>query len=146
MQAQGMKAPGGLVSRDPKATAGELTRYYSKRWGVECHFRDTQVQRLGRGLESTRTPTPERGDRLLLLSAIAIALMTLLGRAGESLGYDRGLRAHTVQRRTPSLFRQGLMLYELIPTLPERRLRPLRQRFGEILLEHQAMRVVFGYV
>ena len=70
--------------------------------------------------------------------------MTLLGRAGESLGYDRMLRANTVQRRTHSLFRQGLMLYELIPTMPELRLRPLMQRFGEILLKHQAMRAVFG--
>lgn len=146
VQAQGMKAPWCLVSSDPAATSAALTAYYAKRWGVECHFRDTKVERLGLGLESTRTTTPERRDRLLLLSALAIALMTLLGRAGESLGYDRLLRANTVQRRTHSLFRQGLMLYELIPTMPELRLRPLMQRFGEILLAHRAMRVVFGYV
>jgi hypothetical protein len=32
------------------------------------------------------------------------------------------LKANTVKRRTHSLFRQGVMLYELIPTMPEERL------------------------
>jgi hypothetical protein len=132
-QAQGMKAPWCRVSRGGENRGAER---YAKRWGVECHVRDTQGQRLGLGLDSTRTTTPERRDRLLLL--------TLLGRAGESLGYDRLLRAHPVKRRTHSLFRQGLMLDELIPHMPEVRLRPLMQRFGEIPLEHQTVRVVFG--
>ena len=35
-------------------------------------------------------------------------------RRTESLGYDRWLKANTVKRRTHSLFRQGLMLYEHI--------------------------------
>jgi hypothetical protein len=39
--------------------------------------------------------------------ALATALLTLLGAAGEGLGFDRGLRANTVKRRTHSLFRQG---------------------------------------
>ena len=37
---------------------------------------------------------------MLLLSALAIALLTLLGAAGESLGYDRWLKANTVKYRT----------------------------------------------
>ena len=44
-----------------------------------------------------------------------------LGRSlvpGESLGYDRWLKANTVKTRTHSLFRQGLMLYEHIPDWP----------------------------
>ncbi len=36
--------------------------------------------------------TPERRDRLWLLNAFAIALLTLLGAAGEALGYDRYLK------------------------------------------------------
>ena len=54
----------------------------------------------------------QRLDRMLFLSALSIALLTLLGAAGESLGYDRWLKANTVKYRTHSLFRQGLMLYE----------------------------------
>ena len=45
-----------------------------------------------------RIAEPERRDRLLLISAFAMALLTMLGTAGESLGMDRQLksrRAHT---------------------------------------------------
>ena len=43
---------------------------------------------------------------------------------------DRLLKSNTSKTRTHSLFRQGCMLYELIPTMPEHRLEPLMQRFG----------------
>jgi hypothetical protein len=48
----------------------------------------------------------------------------MLGAAGESLGMDRLLKSNTAKTRTHSLFRQGCMLYELIPTMPEHRLSP----------------------
>jgi hypothetical protein len=37
--------------------------------------------------------------------------------AGEALGYDRMLKTNTTKRRVHSLFRQGCMLYELMPTM-----------------------------
>jgi len=49
---------------------------------------------------------------MLLLNAFAVALRTLLGAAGEALGYDRMLKSSTAERRTHLLFRQGCMLYE----------------------------------
>src|SRR4051794_9398676 len=73
-----------------------------------------------------RVNSPERRDRLWLLNAFAVVLLTLLGAAGEALDYDRHLKANTVKRRTHSLFRQGCMLYDLIPNMPESRLRPYR--------------------
>jgi hypothetical protein len=97
------------------------------------------------GMSSTHTKSPARRDRLWLLSAFAIALLTLLGAAGESLGYDRLLKANTVKRRTHSLFRQGCMLYDLIPNMPEQRLRPLMQRFAELLLQQPTFNKVFGF-
>ena len=45
---------------------------------------------------------PDRRDRLLLISALAIAVLSLLGAAGERIGYDRWLKANTVTRRTHS--------------------------------------------
>ena len=71
------------------------------------------------------------GTRLLLISALAIAVLSLLGAAGECIGYDRWLKANTVKRRTHSLFRQGLMLYHYLPNWPEDRIRPLMEKFGE---------------
>ena len=96
------------------------------------------------GLGLARVKEPERRDRLWLLSALAMVLLTVLGIAGESLGYDRMLKANTVKKRTHSLFRQGMMLYELIPMMPAQRLRPLVQRFGEMLLGQRTFTAVFG--
>jgi hypothetical protein len=98
------------------------------------------------GMASIRVSTPERRDRLWLLNAFAVVLLTLLGAAGEALGYDRHLKSNTSKQRTHSLFRQGAMLYELIPTMPEPRLRPLIERFGAMLLEIPMFAGVYGTI
>jgi hypothetical protein len=46
------------------------------------------------GLGSIHVSTPERRDRLWLPNAFAIALVILLGAAGEALGYDRYLKSN----------------------------------------------------
>ena len=83
------------------------------------------------GVPSTRIGEPTRRDRLLLVSAFATALLTLLGTVGESLGMDRLLKSNTSKTRTHSLFRQGCMLYDLIPNMPAHRLAPLMKNFAE---------------
>ena len=146
VQAKGMKEPWCLVASDPEAKARELINHYARRWTIEPSFRDTKDLRFGMGMSATHTKSPARRDRLWLLSAFAIALLTLLGAAGESLGYDRLLKANTVKRRTHSLFRQGCMLYDLIPNMPEHRLRPLMQKFAEFLLQQPTFNKVFGFI
>ena len=98
------------------------------------------------GMGAVHVSTPDRRDRLWLLNALAIALLTLLGAAGEALGYDRYLKSNTTKRRTHSLFRQGCMLYELIPTMPEMRLLPLIERFAAMLGELPLFADTFGTV
>src|SRR5687767_8752619 len=85
-------------------------------------------------------------DRLLLLNAFAVVLLTLLGAAGESLGMDRHLKSNTVKTRTHSLFRQGCMLYDLMPNMPEHRLKPLIQRYAEILQQSRVVTETFAIV
>ena len=108
-----------------------LINHYAKRWTIEPAFRDTKDLRFGMGLSVTRIGEPTRRDRLLLVSAFATALLTLLGAVGESLGLDRLLKSNTSKTRTHSLFRQGCMLYDLIPNMPAHRLAPLMQKFAE---------------
>ena len=146
VQDKEMKEPWCLVASDRKVATRTLIRYYAKRWGIETSFRDIKDMRFGMGLSAMRVSKPQRRDRLLLLSALAIALLTLLGAAGESLGYDRWLKANTVKKRTHSLFRQGLMLYEHIPNWPEHRLRPLMEKFAQVLIEQRLYREVFGLI
>ncbi len=98
------------------------------------------------GMGSIRVSTPARRDRLWLLNVLAIALLTLLGAAGETLGYDRLLKSNTTKRRTHSLFRQGCMLYDLIPTMPDKRLRPLIEKFAEMLAEVPVFADTFGAI
>jgi hypothetical protein len=98
------------------------------------------------GMGTLRIDDPQRRDRLLLLNAFAIMLLTLLGAAGESLGMDRQLRTSTTKRRVHSLFRQGCLLYELIPNMPEERLRPLIEKYQELLSENRVFSEAFGII
>lgn len=131
VHAKGMKEPWCLAASDPDATAAVLVNHYAKRWTIEPAFRDTKDLRFGMGLSATRIGEPMRRDRLLLISAFATALLTLLGAVGESLGMDRQLKSNTSKTRSHSLFRQGCMLYELIPHMPEHRLAPLIKCFAQ---------------
>jgi hypothetical protein len=98
------------------------------------------------GLSEMSIADPERRDRLLLLSALASALLTLLGAAGESLGMERQLKANTAKRRTYSLFRQGSMYYQAIPNMPEHRLLPLMERFAQLVRDQPIFRETFGLI
>jgi hypothetical protein len=131
VHARDMKQPWCLAASQREATAATLVNHYAKRWTIEPQFRDTKDLQFGMGLSSTRIAEPTRRDRLLLVSAFATALLTLLGAVGESLGMDSLLKSNTSKIRTHSLFRQGCMLYDLIPNMPEHRLAPLMRKFAE---------------
>jgi hypothetical protein len=146
VHAKDMKEPWCLAASTSSDTAKQLMTTYGKRWGIEAAFRDTKDLRFGMGMASIRVSTPERRDRLWLLNAFAVVLLTLLGAAGEALGYDRHLKSNTSKQRTHSLFRQGAMLYDLIPMMPEPRLRPLIERFAAMLLELPAFTAVYGVI
>ncbi len=58
VKARGMKGPWCLVASDGSATAPQIIKLYSKRWGVEPSFRDTKDLRFG--LSSARISDPQR--------------------------------------------------------------------------------------
>jgi DDE family transposase len=141
---KGMKEPWCLATSLKEATAAWVVGLYAKRFRTEETFRDMKDLRFGMGLSWVRVRSTERRDRLLLVSALASALLTLLGAAGESLGMERYLKANTVKTRTYSLFRQGCEYYQAIPMMPEDRLSPLMARFAELLSAQPVFREVFG--
>src|SRR3954471_19372728 len=146
VHAKDMKEPWCLVTGTGDATAPQIIALYSKRWRVEPSFRDTKDLRFGLGLSTVRIGDPQRRDRLLLLNAFAVVLLTRLGAAGESLGMDRHLKSNTVKTRSHSLFRQGCMLYDLIPNMPENRLKPLVERYAELLHQSRVFSETFAIV
>src|SRR3954464_4434909 len=146
VHAKGMKEVWCLATSNAAAPSRQIIDLYSKRWSVEPSFRDTKDLRFGLGLSSARISAPQRRDRLLLLNAFAVVLLTLLGAAGESLGMDRHLKSNTVKTRSHSLFRQGSMLYDLIPNMPESRLKPLVERYAELLHQSRVVSETFAIV
>lgn len=141
---KGMKEPWCLATSLEQSSGAEVVALYSRRFTIEEGFRDIKDLRFGMGLSWVRIAEPDRRDRLLLLSALACALLTLLGAAGESLGMERYLKANTVKRRTYSLFRQGCMYYQAIPNMPDHRLRPLLERFAQLVCEQPVFRECLG--
>jgi hypothetical protein len=135
VQAKDMKEPWRPSLGDEKA--GMLLKKCGKRWGIECSFRDTKDPHFGMGMGQIRINSPERRDRLWLLNALAVALLTMLGAAGEALGFDKHLKASTTKRRTHSLFRQGCLHY-----MQEARLRP----FSQLMLDQPLFAEIYGVI
>ena len=146
VRAKGMKEAWCLAVSDGEAPTSRIVKAYGKRWSIEPSFRDTKDLRFGMGLDSCHIADPMRRDRLLLLNAFAVVLLTLLGAAGESLGFDRMLKSNTSAKRTHSLFRQGCMWFDLIPNMPQDRLTALMGRYGEILQREQSFNGLFSVV
>ena len=139
-----MKEPWYLATSLDTRKAAEVVKLYGKRFTIEETFRDQKDLRFGMGLRATHIRDAARRDRLLFLSAIAHALLTLLGAASEETGFDRDLKVNTVKRRTHSLFRQGAYWYGAIPNMPDERLRTLMTAFDRIVSNHAVFREVFG--
>ena len=128
VHANGLKEPWCLAGSDPETTAVVLINHYASRWTIEPQCRDTKDLRFGMSLSATSISEAMRRDQLRLVNAFA---MTLLGTVGESLCMDRLLKANSSKTRSHSLFRQGCMLQELIPNMPEHRLAPLAAAFAK---------------
>jgi hypothetical protein len=135
-----VKEPWCLVASEPAATAQEVVQLYAQRMKIEQGYRDIKNLRFGMGLSATRIGDPARRDRMLLVCALGIVLLTLLGAAGESVGLERRLKANTVKTRSYSLFRQGMHYYEWLPGMRAEWAVPLLEKFALLLLEQ---RVVF---
>ena len=116
VQAKGMKEPWCLATSLREAMAATLVNHYAKGWTIEPQFRDTKNLQFGMGLSATRIGEPMRRDRLLLISALATALLTLLGMVGESLGMDRILKPNTSTKRTPCFSAKGACSTNSSPT------------------------------
>jgi hypothetical protein len=146
VKAKGMKDAWCLAVGDENAKGAEVVKLYGKRFTIEENFRDSKNLRFGMGLSATRVNSPERRDRLLLLSALAVVLLTLLGAAGEQIGMDRMLKANTVKHRTHSLMFQGSYYYAAIPMMPEKELVMLMTAFSGLVREQLVFRDVFGLI
>lgn len=143
---KGMKEAWCIATNRVDLGAAGVVKLYARRFTIEETFRDIKDNHFGMGLSATHIHSAQRRDRLLLLAAVAQALLTLLGAAGEACGLDRTLKANTVKTRTMSLYNQGCCWYRAIPTMREDKLVSLMTEFGRLLSEHAAFREIFGLI
>lgn len=144
VQAKARKEPGGLVSRRQDRTGGEIKVVYGRRVTVEETCRDVKTPRFGRGLKQAVSDRHDRRDALFLLAVLAHPVRTWRGKAGQELGLDRMLGA--TRPGHLSLFRQGLMRFDLMPKRREERLRAVAKKFGELLQDHALFTGILGVI
>ena len=119
----------------------QLVSLVMQRWRTERTYQDIKGEL---GLLHARLKSPGRRDRMLLIGALAIALLTIPGAAGEGLGFERLMKANTVKRRSYSLFRQGLHYDNSIPNMKADRLKPWMARVYEFLAAHAVFNRALG--
>jgi hypothetical protein len=76
---KGLKEPWCLATSPREASGAEVVALYAGRFTIEESFRDVKDIHFGMGLSSVRIAEPDRRDRLLSVSTLARALLTLLG-------------------------------------------------------------------
>jgi len=146
VHAKQMKEAWCLATTLGDRKAADVVKLYGKRFTIEETFRDQKDLRFGLGLSATHIGGTARRDRLLLVAAIAQALLTLLGAAGEAAGLDRLMKSNTSKRRQMSLFNQGVNLYAAIPRMDEDRLAKLITAYEAEVRRHAIFREIFGVI
>lgn len=130
-----MKEAWFLAMSDEELTATQAIRLYGKRWGIETSFRDIKDYKFGMGMRHMHTKSTLRRDKLFLVSALAIALLTLLGAAGDAADLERTIKVNTVKHRCYSFFSQGCIYYAMLPGMRDEWFRPLMRMFDKLLKE-----------
>ena len=142
VHAKGMKEAWHLATSDATASVS-IVNLYAKRWTIEPGFRDTKDLRFGMGMSVLRIGDPQRRDRLLLSTPWRSSSSRCSARpARASAWIDRS--ESTVRTPRHSLFRQGCLLYDLIPSMPEQRLSPLVEKYEELPKPKQRLQQTFA--
>jgi hypothetical protein len=137
-----MKEPWYLVS-SRNWTPEQIVKTYARRFTCEEQFRDEKDDRYGAGSKEIRVSTNRRRDMLTLIHALATVILTVIGEAGERLGYDRRLRANTVNRRTHSLYAQGKAYLDGVH---KTYILPFKRMVRAVLQEHAQCIEIYGVI
>jgi hypothetical protein len=144
LKAKGMKEAWCLATSNGDRAGAEIVKLYGKRFTIEESYRNQKNLRRGMGLSETRISSPAQRDRMLLISAIAIVLITVPATAGEATGLDRTLKIKTVKTRMLSILNQGLFHYATLRRMRAVRAETLMAKFDELIRDQAIFREIFG--
>jgi hypothetical protein len=97
-----------LATSLSEVPAKKIVSIYATRMQIEETFRDTKSHRFGWCFRHVRSYHAERLRILLLIAALAMLVVTVLGKAVERAGLHKGYQANTIDgRRVLSLFFLG---------------------------------------
>ena len=139
---KGMKDAWCLATTLSSKSATEIVQLYGRRFTIEEAFRDTKDIHFGLGLSATHIRGAARRDRFLLLLAIAQALLSLLGMAGERCGLDATLKTNTAHRTLAA--ESGHHLVPRDPSDEGRALSKLLAAYEEIVREQHFFCEIFA--
>lgn len=99
--AKAAKEPWLLASNLPRSYSinKRVVKIYSYRMQIEETFRDTKSPHYGLGLSLTLSNHKERVSILALISALALLILGVLGKAAYELNLHRQFQANTVKHR-----------------------------------------------
>lgn len=146
VRAKKMSAPWILATSLSTSISSKVVNLYGRRFTIEECFRDVKDIKFGMGLSYVSVRKPERRDRILIASAIAASLLTMLGAAGEALGFDRLLKVNTVKTRTHSLLTQGSFYFQAMINYKDEKLILLINKFTELLNQQRVFQDLFCWV
>ncbi len=141
-----MKEPWILAVSQKNIYATKAIKSYGKRWGIETGFRDVKDHKFGMGMKHMHTSSTTKRDKLFLVSALTIALLTLFGAAGDAANLERTIKANTSKKRTFSFFRQGCIYYAMLPNMKKEWFESLMREFSKKLKEHKRLDTILGFL
>ncbi len=135
-----------LASSIETISVKTIKKYYSKRWSTECSYRDEKNFYCGFGLYKSRIKSTVRRDRLLIIIALAIIILTFLGHISEKIKLDKYIKANTAKTRTHSLFNQGLFVFSVVCCTQDKARTKILQMFYLVCNKYATFSSAFGVI
>ena len=146
VHAKDMKEAWRLAASRAEAPAWQIIRHYAERWTIEPGFRDTKDLRFGMGLGDLASAI-RNGVTGFFCSTPSPRSADLAGRGWRKA--RPGPTAQSQHRQTADAFAvpPGLHALRIDPEHARSPLlRPLMERFGEIVMQNSALEQTFSVV
>ena len=97
-------------------------------------------------MSDTHIKSTKRRGRLFLFSALAIVLLTLLGKEGDAAELEKTIKSNTSKTHTYSFFRQGGIYYQMLLKVKEENVIKLMKELSYYLSQYRLYKRSFDVI